>query len=95
MFSYRAPISFFWPRNTNRVITAPLPVFSILGNFSPGPTRTRLEIRKDREISTRVASDGQYFESKIRFRSFTINAQFLMKKRRKLIFRPDSKINFN
>ena len=24
-----------------------------LGNFSPGPTRTQLEIRKDREISTR------------------------------------------
>ena len=49
----RAPISFFWPRNTSRVLTAPLPVFSILGNSSSGPTRTQLEIRKDREISTR------------------------------------------
>ena len=49
----RAPISFFWPRNTNRVLTVPLPVFSMLGNSSPGPTRTQLEIRKDREISTR------------------------------------------
>ena len=47
-------MSFFWPRNTNRVLTAPLPVFSILGNSSLGPTRTQLEIRKDREISTRV-----------------------------------------
>ena len=44
---------FFWPRNTNRVLTVPLSVFSILGNSSPGPTRTKLEIRKDREISTR------------------------------------------
>ena len=50
----RAPISFFWPRNTNRVLTAPLPVFSILVNTSPSPTRTQLEIRKDREISKRV-----------------------------------------
>ena len=49
----RAPVSFLWPRNTNRVLTAPLPVSSILGNSSPGPTRTQLEIRKDREISTR------------------------------------------
>ena len=38
------------------MLTAPLPVFSILGNSSPGPTRTQLEIRKDREISTRVGS---------------------------------------
>ena len=50
----RAPISFFWPRNTNRVLKAPLPAFSIIGNSSPGPTRTQLEIRKDRKISTRV-----------------------------------------
>ena len=39
-------------RNTNRVLTVPLPVFSILGNSSPSPTRTQLEIRKDRKIST-------------------------------------------
>ena len=49
----RAPISFFWTRNTNRVLTGPLPVFSRCGNSSPGPTRTQLEIRKDRVISTR------------------------------------------
>ena len=40
--------------NTNRVLIVPLPVFSMLGNSNPGPTRTQLEIRKDREISTRV-----------------------------------------
>ena len=34
------------------MLTVPLPVFSILGISSPGPTRTQLEIRKDREIST-------------------------------------------
>ena len=51
--TYTAPISFFWPRNTNLVLTVPLPVFSMLGNSSPGPARTQLELRKDREISTR------------------------------------------
>ena len=35
------------------MLTVPLPISSILGNSSPGPTRTQLEMRKDREISTR------------------------------------------
>ena len=50
----QSPYQYFWPRNTNRVLTAFLPVFFILGNSSPGPTRIQLEIRKDREIFTRV-----------------------------------------
>ena len=35
------------------MLTAPLPVFSVLGNSSPGPIRSHLEITKDREIFTR------------------------------------------
>ena len=58
----RAPISFSWPRNTNPVLTAPLPVFSILGNYSPGLTRSQLEIRKDREISTWVSHVQKYLQ---------------------------------
>ena len=57
------PLSvFFWPRNTNLVQTAPLSVFSILGNSSSGPTRTQLEIRKDREISTWVSHVQKYLQ---------------------------------
>ena len=48
----------------------PLPVFSILRNSSPGPTRTQLEIRKDREISTRdINVEHQYAENSTFIRS--------------------------
>ena len=55
----RAPISFFWTRNTNRVLTGPPPVFSRRGKSSPSPNRTQLEIRKDRAISTREGLNVQ------------------------------------